>query len=337
LDRLIARLKGDEGAVDFLETDPIPARLRDKAVRVLLRELNKDERDWKTFKASYQLGRLKAKEAVPGLLRFLQYDGQGSYSVYKDTASYYQSMAGWALTQIADPASVPQVRRIALDARQRFPARSAAILAYGRLAGPASAADLARVLDEEEAQFEAVAEASWVGEEGGPRLAFPSFNSCREAAAWALADVGDKAGRAALVRYLDSGKRLSGDIATAVHRVDARALDAWSQPRVRSTNEAERKLAVTVRYVFFPQSAGPVARAILAAEQDPLWEATVKFLGRVALNDGEVTRALVGLVANDPGKPNCNRRLKLIDALGRQGPAAATALAEFAEHGRIAR
>jgi HEAT repeat protein len=333
---LLDKLEGRKPPVDYVEAEEIPEARRAEAVRELLAEVNKWERDWRTFKSIYQLGRLKAKEAVPALWPHLRYHTQGGYCVYKETAVWYQDMAGWALVQIADPDSIPTLREIALDKDADPWVRGAALLAYARLARRNSVADLKLVLQEKDQRFEMFGRAFWHGEARAPRPAFPTFASVREAAAWALADVGGDEARKALTEYLASGESLGYSLAEAVFRVDPEALRAWAVKHTGSAEPATRAAAICVRCALFPESAAPVALEVLRAGNDPLNEAMLDFLGGRQLADEKVVAALVGLLAADHDAKNCNRRLRIIRALGKQGgEAAQDALIRFAEDGKL--
>src|SRR5262249_51800760 len=159
------------------------------------------------------------------------YDGEGSFVAYKDTASYYQPMAGWALVQIGDATSIPRLKQIALDRTRPHMARSAALLAYARLAKTDAVADLHKVLEQPD---DRLAQGSWATYWTGPErpLAFPSFHGVRDAAAWALADIGGDAARDAMNAYLDSGQPLSFDLASAAHRLAPMALENWSRNHI---------------------------------------------------------------------------------------------------------
>jgi HEAT repeat protein len=341
VDRLIDQVVGRAPPADFFDAVDIAPEFRAEAVRLFLEAVRHPERDWRTFRAMYQLGRLRVKEAVPDLLRHLEYDGQGSYVATrgsdllrgdKGVASYYQPMAGWALVQIGDTQVIPKLRELALDAKRPVPVRSAAILAYARLAKAAAIDDLRRVLAEPDARFLGGTSTR----RAEPALEFPDFHFARDAAAWALADLGGEPARAVLVTYVNSGQPLSWDLAHAVRRVAPDTLDGWSVIHVKSMNADDRRWGVTLRYAFFPESAAPVVRPILANPQDPLYAMTIEFLGRHAVSDRATTRLLVDYLARDKEAPTCNQRIRLIEAIGRQGGEdAITALTQFALQGRI--
>src|SRR5262249_9505485 len=152
-----------------------------------------------------------------------------------------------------------------------------------------------------------------------PALAFPSFNFTRDAAAWALADLGGEPARAVLVAYVNSGQPLSWDLAHAVHRVAPATLDGWSMIHAKSMNADDRRWARPSRNGVFPTKAATIVRPILAKPQEPLYAMTIEFLGGQAVSDRATTRLLVDYLAQNKEAPTCNQRIKLIEAIGRQG------------------
>lgn len=345
---LLGILEGRSSPCDFFDLDEVPEAWRAEAIKVYLSALDTEDlagdAGWKALKAAYWLGRLKVNEAVPGLLRLIRHPGIGGYCVFKDTASYYQPMAGWALVQIAEPTTLQKLEEIARDRTQSRYARSSALVAYGRLARAKAVPVLAAVLQDEDNVW------GWEGIVTREYPAFPSFNSHQEGAACALADVGDEAARAALVAYLQSGRRLTSDIVAAISRVDRNALDAWSRKHLDSNDWKQHDWAVGIRFTYFPDSVAPIVLQAFSKKPDErnyTWDNSLKLLQHYALNDPKVTSELIRLLATDTGEPvpgaklgeplACNRRIRLVEAISRQGDTEAEdALIEFAEKGKLA-
>lgn len=340
---LINRVGGGLPPLDELvDLENIPDEKRAEAVEIFLQQLNKQGSDWVTFKASYQLGRLKVKEAVPGLLREIEYPSWGSYVLYKGTASYYQQMAGWALTQIADPATIAPLRKIALDEEKQFVKdkrviRTAAILAYARLAGKDAIKDLTAILNEND---EYLSDAL----RGAPheiilpieeQAVFPELSRVQDAAAIGLADVGGDDARKSLVDSLKNGRPLTPRIAQSIFRLDANALDDWSTNALKSNPSRERDIAVAVRFSFFPSTVADLAHEILHSSGDSMTVDVALFLQRKSLGSAKITKDLVQALSDtNPGPDACQSRLNWIEAIGRQGgPEAEAALIAFVESG----
>lgn len=356
-DELVRRLAGglppEDDLMDLEDLTRLSDDQRKAAIAVFLRELNKQSIEGRSFTAAYQLGRLRAVEAVPGLLRLLEYPGWGSFAPAHDIASYYQTMAGWALTQIVDPACLPRLREIALQelhsGEDQYPTRAATLLAYGKLAGEAAIADLTAVLmQNEHNRFASVAhhmnlyEARDVrGNPDSPRLAFPDFNTCQEAAAYTLSRIDSPRARDVLVDYLSKvgGKRmLTAEIAEAIFRVAPEKLDAWSTQTLKADipwgYNSLHETAIAVRLSFYPETASELIRTIVEDGAHPLHWAVVDFLRYKSMENASIAGALVHQldVPFVPTPENVRTRafelrLHLIDAIGRQGgPLAVTAM-----------
>ncbi|MBI3096980.1 MAG: HEAT repeat domain-containing protein [Planctomycetes bacterium] len=336
IEEVIARVEGRQPPVDILEANEIPSSQIEEALPVLLAELNKEERDWKTFKAEYQLGRLQAKGAIPGLLKHLGMALEGGFALWRNTASSYQGMAGWALVQIGDRGSVDRIREVACSRSHGRQARSAALLAYALLAGERAVPELAEVFLEEDRTFRCFS--TWsVGAAPESSPPFARCTSVRESAALALAQVGGNEARAALCQYLYSEEPVTLSIAEAVHRVDPEKLDGWSRARLESNDPLERSCAVGVRFAFFPTTCAGLVQIHLEDAQSPLHGGTLTFLRRYSLADESVSNVLIGLLRRAESG-SCNDRLVLIEALGVQGGEKARAtLEEFALTGKVAK
>jgi hypothetical protein len=124
-------------------------------------------------------------------------------------------------------------------------------------------------------------------------------------------------------------------LAWEIHRTVPEALEEWSARRVSSEDPAIRRNAVAIRYVLYPGDSADVAHAVLAAEDEPLLVGTITFLRGHAAGDPRISRALRERLRAAAGG-SCNDRLRLVDALGRQGDEIAElALVQFAATGRI--
>ena len=342
---------------DLADATRLPVEQRQPAIDLFLRELNKPELDWKTFRAAYHLGRLKERAAVPGLLRLLDGPDSGSYGVLHGIADWYPTMAAWALTQIADPACVPILREKALhQARdlEKDGLFSGALQAYGRLAGEQAVEDLVGILNQKPgSRFASI---GWNMRVSSSRQlffgkiqpreqeAFPRLGSSQETAANALSLIGGDRARDALVGYLTSenGKaHLTEVIVEAIFRVAPEQLDVWSKETLESTEpwgfNSLRETAVAVRLRFFPQQSVELARSILEDTTHPLHWSVVGLLRADNFQDGGVTKALIHLLEQPAPVPDQKRpsgfdlRLEVIDAIGCQGgPQAMAALLQIA-------
>ena len=359
--RLAGGLPPPDDLFDLENVNRLPPEQRKTATDLFLRELNKPEHDWHSFKAAYQLGRLRTPEAVPGLLSLLDHPVLGGFVSFRGIASWYPTMAAWALVQIADPACLPALRKKALQQAHDFDEKDGpdpgALLAYGSLAGEEAIDDLATILTQPPGRrFAAIGtnmviiptlSRTWGKPEPREQMAFPSFNSVQEAAAYALSRIDTARARDALVGYLDSenGKqRLTASIVEAIFRAAPARLDAWSQGILAGSGQfwgynSLSTTAVAVRLRFFPEKSVGLVRSILADTAHPLHWAVIDLLRSDAFKDEEVTLALIRLLARPAPPPATDHRLsafdyrlELLDAIGRQGgPTAITALLQVAE------
>ena len=323
-----------------------------------------DDIRWHAFKAAYQLGRLRVEAAVPALLRMLEEPGWTSYMVFQGVGSTRPSMAGWALTQIADPSCLTALREIALrqssDRQVPYPMYTAALLAYSRLAKEEAIDDLTTILNQAgEDRFSSVAHNMRTYDLPGAQErayaevpeAFPEFGTSQEAAAFALAEIGGPRARAALLAYLasdDSKRRLTSTIVQALYRVAPEQLDEWAQRTLQTPAEwgynSLRATAVAVRLGYFPAQAAPLARSILDDPAHPLRWSIVDLLRTRSFHDQVVTAALVRLL-DGPVTPSLrgdhlsafDHRLEVLDAVGCQGgDEVVQTLLNVVEHGPTA-
>lgn len=316
--------------------------------------------DDKFYQATHKLGLLKAREAVPTLLALL--DGRSMSSSGGDIAANTQDMAAWALIQIADPASIPELRKWTERSLADFEAKggTAALIAYGALAGEQASPALTKILkyphrprhpDDEwrmrvVPQFFDPAPAYAFGQ---PRTlwrqqtrAVPSFYWPQAAAACALSRIDSPRARAALQSCLaqaDGPQLLDDNVIEAIFHAIPDDLNAWSR-RILAQPEGDdawepnslRTTAVSVQLHYFPQQSAALVHDILSKKAHPLRTPVMKLLRAQPMKDAEIVSTL-GTLLDDPlpepvkqRREAFERRLETIDAIGFQGGPAAVAI-----------
>lgn len=324
------------------------------------RNVNSAIDDGKFYQATHELGILKAREAVPSLLTLL--DGRSMSGSGGDIAANPQDMAAWALIQIADPASIPELRKWTERSLADFEKKrgTGALLAYGALAGEKAIPALTKILnypprlghpDDEwrmpvtSRMFEpAVSPASVGGRQiwRPQSRAVPSFYWPQGAAACALSRIDSPRAREALrscLAHADGPQMLNDDVIEAIFHAIPEDLDAWSR-QLLATPEGEnawesnslRETAVAVQLHYFPQKSAALARDILAARAHPLRTSVMRLLRAQPFKDEGVVSALATLLDDPLPEPvkqrrqGFDRRLETIDAMGFQGGPVAVAI-----------
>jgi hypothetical protein len=326
---LISRLRQGTPIQDCLERDAVPPARRAEAIRYVLSELTKAEPDGKTFRAAHHAGHLYIKRAVPALVRLLGGDYSSGFGAYHGKAAHFQTMAGWALTQMRAREALPDVRLICIGHSKRALTRSAAILCYARLASPHAALEMLHgILREKGYSVQRqwryhVGELfgqSWpVGSTHEAGMAFPAFSDPKEAAAWGLVHVGGVEAQKIAVKVLEKNDWLSLEWAAALHRLVPDDLDQWSQSRLMSVDSGIRACAIGIRYAFYPATTADLAVSLLSRNEEPLLAGTLVFLRRYRFGKDRVTRALVDLLGRADRTKSCNLHIKILDAIACQG------------------
>lgn len=314
----------------------------------------------KFYKATRQVGVLKVREAVPVLLTLL--DGHTMTGYGGDIAATTPGMAAWALIQIADPASIPELRKWTERSLADFEAKggTGVLIAYGALAGEKAIPALTAILKypprlghpEDEWRMRVVQRffnpvpAYAFGE---PRTiwrpetrAVPGFYWPQAAAACALSRIDSPRAREALrdcLAHADGPQLLDDDVIEAIFHAIPDDLNAWSR-RILAQPEGEhpwepdslRTTAVAVQLHYFPQQSAALVRDILSNKAHPLRTPVMKLLRAQPMTNDDIVSAL-GTLLDDPlpeavkqRREVFERRLETIDAIGFQGGPAAVAI-----------
>ena len=135
-----------------LDAARLSSEPRARTVEILLTALQQPrDRKWsmedhEVYEAAYQLGVLRERAAVPTLLTLL--DGHLIAGYGGEISATTPGMAAWALIQIADPASIPELRKWTERSLDEFEKKqgTVALIAYGALAGEEAIPALTKIL-----------------------------------------------------------------------------------------------------------------------------------------------------------------------------------------------
>lgn len=345
-----------------LDAARLTAEPRPKTVETLLTALQQPRgrdgsmEESEVYQAAHQLGVLRERAAVPALLTLVDSEMIGGYG--GDISASTPGMAAWALIQIADPASIPELRKRAERSPAEFEKNrcTEALIAYGALAGEEAIPALTKVLKMPpragyaKDEWRMAVTSRMFGYTVGythelwrkqtrvvPNLSWP-----QAAAACALSRIHSPRAREALRSCLSDAagpQRLDEDIVEALFNAIPDDLNAWSR-NVLATPEGEnawesnslRTAAVAVQLHFFPQQSAELVRSILAEKAHPLRASVMTLMRAQSFKDDGVTTALATLL-DDPlpeavkqRRKHFYRRLETIDAIGFQGGPVAVAV-----------